>query len=266
MGTLPGLYRIQAHLQFTHYAEGISTVLGYLAFTDKRIGAEEPVLHSNVVELQVLPPAGGNIEVEVVLQDQVGQTQLSGISARLFATADMNQNNWSLADAWQLGTPILSGVTGTEGTAIWNEGICLNAGDYTAIAAYHDAYQSAVYQTNDGDWGPGCEQTVVRQIVFETALAPVEDLYARAKSGKINLVWSCPADAVSYDVYRSTTQGGPYQLIQEGHETMYCAFADFGLTNDITYYYVVQWRNAGGVLSPDSNEANATPTDRRQRR
>lgn len=93
---------------------------------------------------------------------------------------------------------------------------------------------------------------------------PVTDLYARAKSGKINLVWTPVPDAVCYNVFRSTISGGPYQLIAEGHSTDYCAYADYGLTNGVTYYYVVRRVDGSGQESPDSNEASATPVSRRR--
>jgi len=94
-------------------------------------------------------------------------------------------------------------------------------------------------------------------------LASITDLYGRAKSGKIDIVWTPMEGAGSYNIYRSTTQGGPYTLIAEGHVTDYAVYADFGLTNGVTYYYVVRWVDARGQESPDSNEASATPVSGR---
>ncbi|MCP3866782.1 MAG: PKD domain-containing protein [Gammaproteobacteria bacterium] len=91
------------------------------------------------------------------------------------------------------------------------------------------------------------------------------DLFARAKSGKIDLVWTPVSGVGSYSVYRSTSQGGPYTAIATDHECDYCAYADFGLVNDTTYYYVVT-SVEGGVESLISNEASATPQERRRRR
>jgi VCBS repeat-containing protein len=98
--------------------------------------------------------------------------------------------------------------------------------------------------------------------VTVTAIAvrrTVDDLYARAKSGKADLVWTPVAGAQSYNVYRSTTSGDGYQRIAEGHVCEYCAYADFGLTDGITYYYVLT-SVTKGVESLASNEASATPT------
>jgi PKD repeat protein len=93
----------------------------------------------------------------------------------------------------------------------------------------------------------------------------VFDLLARAKSTKIDLVWTPVPGASAYNVYRGTSPGGPYQLISAGHLCSYCAYADYGLTNGTTYYYVVT-SIAGGVESLFSNEASATPVDRIRRR
>jgi len=90
---------------------------------------------------------------------------------------------------------------------------------------------------------------------------PIDGLYARAKSEKINLVWAPVATATGYNVYRSTTQGGPYTPVAMNHQCDYCAFADFGLNNGTTYYYVVTWIS-GGAESAYSNEASATPQAR----
>jgi hypothetical protein len=95
-------------------------------------------------------------------------------------------------------------------------------------------------------------------------LPMIEDLYARAKSGKIDIVWTPVEGAVSYHILRSTTPGGPYESVADGHLTDYCVYADFGLTNGVTYYYVVRWKDANGQESPNSNEAYATPSVRRR--
>ena len=91
------------------------------------------------------------------------------------------------------------------------------------------------------------------------------DLNARAKDSKIDVVWTPVPGADRYNIYRSTTPGGPYTLIKEGHVTDYAVYADFGLTNGVTYYYVVT-SISNGIESEYSNEASATPTVRPIRR
>ena len=110
----------------------------------------------------------------------------------------------------------------------------------------------------------------VKLLKFETILPdPPEqtifDLYARAKDSKIDIVWTPVAGAESYNIYRSTTPGGSYTLIAEGHVSGYAVYADFGLINGVTYYYVVT-SVTDGIESLHSNEASATPVSGRTRR
>jgi poly(hydroxyalkanoate) depolymerase family esterase len=70
-------------------------------------------------------------------------------------------------------------------------------------------------------------------------------------SGQINLVWNVSAGATSYNVKRSTTNGGPYLVIASGSTTT--NFNDTGLVAATTYYYVVSALNAG------SESTNSVP-------
>jgi hypothetical protein len=103
--------------------------------------------------------------------------------------------------------------------------------------------------------------TAIQTIVVQAPLLPVQDLRARAKSGKVDLVWTPVPGAVGYDIYRRAN-GGPFERIAEGHVTTYAVYADFGLTNGVTYGYRVRWLSADGRESPDSNEVSALPRGR----
>ncbi|MGH0030758.1 MAG: hypothetical protein ACQGVC_13265 [Myxococcota bacterium] len=107
---------------------------------------------------------------------------------------------------------------------------------------------------SDGDGtGDACETVVV--------LVPIDDLAARAKSGKIDLTWTPPAGAATYDVYRSDA-GGPLALVAADHVAPFGVYADSGLTDGVEYTYEVVWRDAGGAASAPSNTASATPGGR----
>lgn len=81
-------------------------------------------------------------------------------------------------------------------------------------------------------------------------------LTATASSGAVNLVWGGSTYDNVYYVYRANQSGGPYTLIN--NTTPSGAYSDMGLTNNVTYYYVVRSSNAHG-LSGYSNEARAVP-------
>ncbi len=90
-----------------------------------------------------------------------------------------------------------------------------------------------------------------------TAPAAPTGLTATAGNAQVSLSWNASAGATSYNVLRSTTNGGSYTTIATLVATT--SYTDTGLTNGTTYYYVVQAVNSAGT-SPNSNQASATPT------
>jgi hypothetical protein len=75
-------------------------------------------------------------------------------------------------------------------------------------------------------------------------------------NGQVTLSWSASSGASSYNVKRSTTNGGPYTTIASPTTTGY---TNTGLTNGTTYYYVVSAVNTSGE-SANSSQVSATPT------
>ena len=78
---------------------------------------------------------------------------------------------------------------------------------------------------------------------------------ATAGNQQVNLTWTASSGATSYHVKRSTVSGGPYT--QVGAPTS-ASYANTGLTNGTTYFYVVSALNATGE-SANSSQASATP-------
>ena len=64
-----------------------------------------------------------------------------------------------------------------------------------------------------------------------TVIDPIHDLEARAKHGKIDLVWSLFPKTVSHNISRSQS-GGPPDVITTDYVTDYAVYADFGLPNE----------------------------------
>src|SRR5262249_30261639 len=75
-------------------------------------------------------------------------------------------------------------------------------------------------------------------------------------NARADLAWQAVANATSYRVKRATTNAGPWSTIATGVTAT--GYADTGLTNGTTYYYVVSAVNAAGE-SPDSAGAVAVP-------
>jgi squalene-hopene/tetraprenyl-beta-curcumene cyclase len=62
-----------------------------------------------------------------------------------------------------------------------------------------------------------------------------------------------------YNVYRSTATGGGYSKITTAAVSA-TSYRDAGLTNDVTYYYVITAVSSTGSETPYSRQVNATPT------
>lgn len=84
--------------------------------------------------------------------------------------------------------------------------------------------------------------------------API-NLTATGGDSKVTLNWNEVSNCDSYNVYRSTTSGEPYDL--ESSSVTTSPYIDFDVENDTTYYYVVTAVKSG-VESEYSNEASAT--------
>ena len=80
-------------------------------------------------------------------------------------------------------------------------------------------------------------------------------LAATIGSGTVTLTWNAGGGATSYAVKRGTASGGPYATLGNPTNTTY---TDSGLTNGMTYYYVVSASNSAGT-SGNSSELAATP-------
>jgi Glycoside hydrolase family 44/Cellulose binding domain len=80
-------------------------------------------------------------------------------------------------------------------------------------------------------------------------------LTASPGNGQVSLSWSASAGAISYNVERSTTSGGPYTTVGTPTTTN---FTDTAVTNGVAYFYVVTAANLAGP-SANSTQVSATP-------
>lgn len=90
-------------------------------------------------------------------------------------------------------------------------------------------------------------------VVHPMPAAP-SGLNATADLSQVVLNWSSAPGANSYNVMRSTTDGGPYTAIATGITNT--SYPDTAIANGATYYYVVTTVNPNGE-SPDSNQTTA---------
>ena len=73
-------------------------------------------------------------------------------------------------------------------------------------------------------------------VVVQPPSAPT-NLMASATNLLINLSWNALAGATTYNLKRTTTNGGPYPVLASGLTAT--NYADASVTNAVTYYYVV---------------------------
>ncbi|TAL01130.1 MAG: hypothetical protein EPO07_08785, partial [Verrucomicrobia bacterium] len=104
------------------------------------------------------------------------------------------------------------------------------------------------------------ESTNSTQASATTLAAPPAaptNLTAILGANQVSLSWTAPAAATSYNVKRGTTSGGPYTVVVSGVTST--NYTNTGLTNGVTYYYVVSASNAIGT-GADSTEVSVTPS------
>jgi hypothetical protein len=87
-------------------------------------------------------------------------------------------------------------------------------------------------------------------------------LTATSGNQTISLSWRPFSEAgfglAGYNVYRSSATGGGYSKITTAAVSA-TSYRDAGLTNDVTYYYVVTAVSSTGSETPYSRQVNATP-------
>ena len=76
-------------------------------------------------------------------------------------------------------------------------------------------------------------------------------------TAQVALSWSSSLGAIGYNIYRSTTSGGPYTKINSSLDSS-TTFNDQAVQDGVTYYYVTTAVNSQGQESSYSNQASAT--------
>jgi hypothetical protein len=139
----------------------------------------------------------------------------------------------------------LNGVNWTQqGTPVT---IAMSSVVYAGLAVTSHDSSTACMATFDNVTLPGWTN-------WTLPLAPT-GLSGIAENGQAVLTWLASSNATSYNVKRSTTNGGAYTIAANVTATNY---TDVGLTNGTTYYYVASALNPAGE-SANSAPASVTP-------
>lgn len=84
-------------------------------------------------------------------------------------------------------------------------------------------------------------------------------LVATAGNNQVGLSWNASANADAYIVKRATVSGGPYTVLISTQPTP--SYVDTSAINGTQYFYVVASKNNNGLVSADSAQVSATPSE-----
>jgi fibronectin type 3 domain-containing protein len=135
-------------------------------------------------------------------------------------------------------------IAGTGSTSFTDTGVANGTKYFYVVSAYNSAGESA--SSAEASATPSASVTIP---------SVPSGLQATPGNAQITLTWNTSNGAISYNLKRATTAGGPYMTI--GSPTI-SSFTNTGLTNGNSYFYVVSALNAAGE-SANSGEVTATP-------
>ncbi len=97
-------------------------------------------------------------------------------------------------------------------------------------------------------------------IMLQRPEPPTTLAVSGATASQVSLTWTASASTtvVGYNVYRSTTSGGPYTKVNNSGIVAATVFPDMSVASGTTYYYVVRAVDPGNLESINSNEVSAT--------
>jgi hypothetical protein len=186
------------------------------------------------------PSTAGNYTVTAVSVADPTKAASAVVSVSVPAIAvRISPATVSMPEKWQ--QQFAATVSGSSNTAVtWSvtqgTGTIAQSGLYTAPQAVETDVVTATSQV-DGTKSAGAIVTIV-------------------PPHSVSLTWmpSSPS-GVSYNVYRGTVSGGPYNLLQSGVSTT--SYVDSNVQSGSTYYYVTAAVDASGLQSAYSVEAQA---------
>ncbi len=133
------------------------------------------------------------------------------------------------------------------------------SGVFTSVSITNtSAFRYVRYLSPNGGYGNVAELQFYGYLAGTSVVLPPAPgglAATTVSSSQIALTWNAVTNAASYNVKRSTTNGGPYTVIATGVTAT--NYNDTGLADGTTYFYVVSGVNPGGE-GADSVQATAT--------
>jgi hypothetical protein len=153
-------------------------------------------------------------------------------------------------------------VSAADGGTDVCDGVAQTLIDYQqnpAVGVYDGHWFGNDYYYTQEQFETAWSIIMLRKTVFVTCIT---NLYGAGTAGKgskaarVDLTWSGQTNATSYNVLRSSTNGGPY--VQIGVSTI-TGYTDLTGVNGATYYYVVQPVNGASEICQSNQEAVTIP-------
>lgn len=196
-----------------------------------------------------------NTAGESGMSSEVNAMLLPGAVTGVSAAAGSNQVslNWSAAAGAATYNIARSNTSGGPYSTIASGISATNYADTGLVNG--TMYYYVISATNAS--GTGANSSEVSAKPMPPLPAAPTGLAATGKIQEIDLSWTASAYASSYNVKRSSSNGGPYTTIASGVTST--NYNNTGLSDGATYYYVVTAVNLSGESS-NSTQASATTT------
>ncbi len=201
----------------------------YYEVTGVNAAGEGPATNVEGVIPGVVPPAPTNLTATA-----------SGASVTLGWSASSGATGYNVKRGTTSGGPYT--VIGSPVTTSYVDSTVSSGVEYFYVV-------TAVEATVES--GPSNQASVTPVFVPN----PPGNLTAQAGDAEATLGWTGSNGATSYNVKRSTTNGGPYTTVGTATGTSY---VDTNLLDGTEYFYVVTAVDGAGESGP-SNQANVTP-------
>ncbi|MGA3345925.1 MAG: Ig-like domain repeat protein, partial [Terracidiphilus sp.] len=212
---------------------------------------------SSAVSITVSPGTGTGFACSVVYTITPQSSSAFGATIDLENTGTTAWTSWSLQWIFANGQTISSlwnGVETQSGALVTVTNQSYNGSVAAGGSVANIGFNGNIATSNPSPTAFAVNGNLCAPLSGDPPLAPT-GLTATSGNAQIALSWTPSLTASSYNVLRSTTNGGPYTTVGTSATT---SFTNTGLSNGTIYYYVVAAVNTAGA-GANSNQVFDEP-------